>query len=103
MRGSDRHAAQSPLEALKGEARKNNCRCSRGQPQLLEHALHGSPNRVVVRIERAGILCAACWPQVLLWKLPVYNTIWHMLRNPMYPFMRSANTTASLLLRWSFL
>jgi hypothetical protein len=20
----------------------------------------------------------------LIWKLPVYNTIWHMLRNPMY-------------------
>ena len=33
--------------ALKGEVRKNNCRCLRCQPQFVKDSLHGDANRLV--------------------------------------------------------
>lgn len=54
------------IKAFKGEARKNNCRCLRGYSEFAKNALHGCAKRLVMSIQRAGILGlvaldANCW------------------------------------------
>src|SRR5215472_7067312 len=51
--------------ALRGEVRQKLCRCSSGEPELVEDALHGNIDGVVVAVDRFWVVWTTDWVERL--------------------------------------